>query len=69
MNEDVFKSWTLEELPEQFRENYEITSSGEEGFYSCREKFRVVCKKCKAVLHHSTTNPTFYIEWHAKECQ
>lgn len=66
---DVFKSWTIEELPKQFQGKYTIKSSGEEGFYSCREKFHVQCDKCNAVLHHSTTYPTAYIEIHDKECK
>lgn len=63
----AYVSWKPETLEERYRERYEVTYSGDEGFHTMRDKFKVVCKECGVVVHHSTTHPPSWIEIHEED--
>ena len=56
-------SWNRDELTEWQKEQFETTAVGE-SFHSLRITFEVKCRKCGAILHASTNNPSVYIDSH-----
>ena len=60
----IYESWGPEDLPVTLHPFYEIKPTGDVGCDTGRTRFRVVCNRCKKVLHPNTTWPTAWIENH-----
>jgi len=63
---NVFKTWTYDDLPPHLRDQYLCERTGEYGSYSGRDRFKVTCKKCGALVHAGTTGPTSWIGRHER---
>jgi hypothetical protein len=59
----IFESWKPETMTEQQRHRYNVEAVGD-SLYTCRTRFRVMCKECGVELHAATTGPWFYMYVH-----
>ena len=62
----MYESWEPEDLPEEYRGNYEIEFSGHYGGDSGRRRFKVKCLRCEQIVHENTTSPNCVIKDHEK---
>lgn len=60
----VYQSYVPEEATDEFREQFEVTPTGDFGVDSMRARFKIQCRKCGSVLHPNTTWPPSYADLH-----
>lgn len=63
----VYTSYVPNEATDEFRDQFEVTPTGDFGIDSMRARFEVLCKRCGSVLHHNTTWPPAYADKHKCE--
>ena len=63
-----FKTWSYDDLPARWRDQYICERTGEYGIHSGRDRFKVTCKKCGKVVHGNTTWPNSWIGRHEWKC-
>lgn len=69
MNIYDLPSWSRDKLTAEQAAKY-TTSASSEAFHSMRTTFKVVCNRCKKIIHESTTSPSSWIEIHEqRKCE
>lgn len=64
---DLFHTWTPEDMPQGLKAKYEVTGTNLYGCDTGRRRFLVKCLDCNEVLHIATTGPNCYIKDHDEQ--